>query len=83
MVIMVLLSIFLNSYWMWLMIKMIWRVIQRTLAEKNSNHEPIEKVELVKADALAIDNNEAEDGSSTQGSNAGEVADEACNDPEI
>ena len=62
MVTMVLLSIVLNSYWMWLMIKMIVRVISRSLTEKND--EPIEKVELVKADALAIDN-EADCGSST------------------
>ena len=53
MAIMVLLSIVLNSYWMLLMVKMIWRVIMRARAAANQNHEPIEKVELVKADALA------------------------------
>ena len=84
MAIMVLLSIALNSYWMLLMIKMIIRVLRRASEPK---HEPIEKVELVKADALAEDNND-DCGSSTQGSNAGEIAEENNNcdemdDPEI
>lgn len=79
--IMVILSIGLNSYWMWLMIKMIVRVLQRS---RMAQPDPIEKVELVKADALAMDN-EADWGSSTQGSHLGEgeVAEEGCNDPEI
>ena len=61
MAIMVLLSIVLNSYWMLLMIKMIVRVLRRAGEPK---HEPIEKVELVKSDALAEDNND-DCGSST------------------
>lgn len=74
MAIMVILSIMLNSYWMWLMIKMIGRVISRAMKPKDED-ENLEKVELVKADALAIDN-EADCGSSTQGSNMGEIAEE-------
>lgn len=82
MAIMVLLSIVLNSYWMWLMIKMIFRVIQRA-RNGDSKAEAIEKVELVKADALAMDNEEGDCGSSTQGSNAGEIVEENFNyDPE-
>lgn len=82
MVIMVILSIVLNSYWMLLMIKMIVRVISRA---RTVQHDPIEKVELVKADALAIDAEADDCGSSTQGSNMGEgeIAEEGCNDPEI
>ena len=64
---------------MWLMIKMIIRVLRRAQA---TQAEPIEKVELVKADGLAIDN-EADCGSSTQGSNAGEIMEECQNDAEI
>ena len=59
--IMVIMSMALNSYWMWLMLKMIWRVIKRAMEPKA---DPIEKVELVKADGLAIDN-EVDDGNST------------------
>ena len=79
---MVILSIVLNSYWMLLMIKMIVRVISRA---RTVQHDPIEKVELVKADALAIDAEADDCGSSTQGSNMGEgeIAEEGCNDPEI
>ena len=65
MAIMVILSIALNSYWFMLMAKMIVRVLSRVGNAPKA--DPIEKVELVKADALAeID---AECGSSTQGSN--------------
>jgi len=70
--IMVLMSVALNSYWFYLMVKMIVRVIKRAMEPK---HDPIEKVELVKADALAMDN-EIDDGNSTQGSNAGDIAEE-------
>ena len=52
MALMVLLSLVLNSYWMFLMVKMIWRVISRTL-NPPPKQDPIEKVELVKADGLA------------------------------
>lgn len=80
MAIMVLLSIVLNCYWMWLMLKMIYRVIGRARATQGTD---IEKVELVKADQLAIDN-EADCGNSTQGSNQGDViVEEGQNDPEI
>ena len=72
MVVMVVLSVVLNGYWFMLMVKMIMRVISRSLAPQP---DPEEKVELVKADGLALDN-EAECGSSTQGSNAGEIAEE-------
>ena len=48
--IMVLLSMALNSYWMWLMCKMILRVIKKAL--NPPPEEAIEKVELIKADAL-------------------------------
>ena len=82
MAIMVLLSIALNSYWMLLMIKMIARVIMRARGTANQKHEPNEKIELVKADALAERQAEEEEydnnadgkscGSSTQGSNAGD-----------
>ena len=47
--IMVILSIVLNSYWFWLMIKMLLRVIGRATTLKE---DPMEKVELVKADSL-------------------------------
>ena len=50
--VMVLLSIALNSYWMYLMIKMLIRVLKRA---RQAEADPIEKVELVKADALAED----------------------------
>jgi|Transcript_653 hypothetical protein len=73
MALMVILSMALNSYWMWLMIKMMYRVIRRALEPKPI--DPIEKVELVKADALAMDN-EVDDGNSTQGSNAGDIPEE-------
>ena len=75
MAIMVILSVVLNSYWMWLMIKMIARVIKRAIYPP-TEEDPTEKIELVKADGLAIDN-EADCGSSTQGSNfADEIPDE-------
>lgn len=51
MAVMVLLSILLNSYWMLLMIKMMARVIRRAMVTKSV--EPIENVELIKADSLA------------------------------
>ncbi len=78
---MVILSVVLNSYWMWLMIKMIVRVIKRAMQPKTED-EDNEKIELVKADSLAENNdNEADCGSSsTQGSNLGEIAEEAQND---
>ena len=57
----------LNSYWMWLMCKMILRVINKALAPPV---DPIEKVELVKADALKMEHDAA---ISTEGSNADEL----------
>ena len=49
--IMVILSVILNSYWFWLMCKMILRVVLRAgKAEKQG--DPTENVELVKADSL-------------------------------
>jgi len=60
-IIMVLLSIALNVYWMLLMCRMILRVINRASKPKGSKEE---KIELVNADSLAI-GNEAECGSST------------------
>ena len=82
MAVMVILSVVLNSYWMWLMIKMIVRVIKRAMQPKVEDDN--EKIELVKADSLANNNdNEADCGSSTQGSNLGEIAEEAQNDNEI
>ena len=81
MAVMVILSVVLNSYWMWLMIKMIVRVIKRAMQPKVDDDEHNEKIELVKADSLANNNdNEADCGSSTQGSNLGEIAEEAQND---
>lgn len=62
MVAMVVLSVILNGYWFMLMVKMIMRVISRSFAPKPA--DPEEKIELVKADGLALDN-EAECGSST------------------
>ena len=81
MAVMVILSIALNSYWLWLMIKMIIRVVKRALSPPE---EDIEKVELVKADGLAIDN-EADCGSSTQGSaaNSEQIAEECQDDKEV
>ena len=72
MAIMVVLSIVLNSYWFILMVKMIIRMIKKLQAPKENNEE---KIELVKADALA---EEADCGSSTQGSNldGGEIVEE-------
>ena len=63
MAIMVVLSIVLNSYWFMLMVNMMIRTIKKLTASKENNEE---KIELVKADALAED---ADCGSSTQGSN--------------
>ena len=80
MTIMVILSIVLNSYWFMLMCKMIIRVLSR-IGRPSIRAEPIEKIELVKADVLA--ENEADCGNSTQGSNEGEIAEDAQNDPEI
>jgi len=74
MAIMVILSIVLNSYWFMLMVKMIIRVLGR-IGKPSIKTEPIEKIELVKADALA--ENEVDCGNSTQGSNEGEIAEEA------
>ncbi len=51
MAVMVILSVVLNSYWMWLMIKMIVRVIKRAMQPKVD--DGTEKIELVKADSLA------------------------------
>ena len=79
--IMVILSIVLNSYWMLLMIKMIIRVIKRSLAPAKPQ-ENIEKIELVKADSLAQRENENDCAGSTQGSNAAEQIEEEQNDTE-
>ena len=77
MALMVILSCVLNAYWFWLMFKMIIRVISRSTQPKASAEE---KVELVKNDALAMEGgHEIDCGSSTQGSNQGEIADEAQN----
>ena len=65
MAIMVVLSIVLNSYWFWLMLKMIIRVVKRALNPPPEENE--EKIELVKADSLALQN-EAECAKSTEGS---------------
>lgn len=72
MAIMVVLSIVLNSYWFILMVNMMIRMIKKLQAPKENNEE---KIELVKADALA---EEADCGSSTQGSNldGGEIVEE-------
>ena len=72
MAIMVILSIVLNSYWFMLMVNMLIRTIKKLTASKENNEE---KIELVKADALAED---ADCGSSTQGSNidGGEIVEE-------
>ena len=78
-VIMVILSVALNAYWMLLMCRMIARVIRRSTEPKATKEE---KIELVNADSLAI-GNDAECGSSTQGSNQGEIVEECQNDPEI
>lgn len=51
---MVILSLVLNAYWFMLMTKMIIRVINRALAKKKDTDE--EKLELVKADSLALGN---------------------------
>ena len=59
MAIMVVLSIVLNSYWFVLMVKMMIRTIKKLMGPKQEDEE---KVELVKADALAED---ADCGSST------------------
>ena len=69
---MVVLSIVLNSYWFMLMVNMMIRTIKKLTATKENNEE---KIELVKADALAED---ADCGSSTQGSNidGGEIVEE-------
>ena len=69
---MVVLSIVLNSYWFMLMVNMMIRTIKKLTASKENNEE---KIELVKADALAED---ADCGSSTQGSNidGGEIVEE-------
>ena len=69
---MVVLSIVLNSYWFMLMVNMMIRTIKKLTATKVNNEE---KIELVKADALAED---ADCGSSTQGSNidGGEIVEE-------
>ena len=69
------------------MCKMIARVIKRAIypPPPEANEE---KIELVKADALAADN-EADEGGSTQGSNAGGISEalhhheEGQNDPEV
>ena len=73
MAIMVILSIVLNSYWFILMLKMLIRTIKKLMGGNKQEDE--EKVELVKADALA---EEADCGSSTQGSNldGGEIVEE-------
>ena len=64
MAIMVVLSIVLNSYWFILMVNMLIRTIKKLMV--GPKHTDEEKIELVKADALA---EEADCGSSTQGSN--------------
>ncbi len=49
--------------------------------QPKTEDEDNEKIELVKADSLAENNdNEADCGSSTQGSNLGDIAEEAQND---
>ena len=48
-IVMVMLSMVLNGYWFWLMCKMICRVIGKALKKPTDD---IEKVELIKADAL-------------------------------
>ena len=76
MAVMVILSMALNSYWFLLMIRTIIRVFSRASQQAAA---PIEKVELVKADHLAMDN-EVDDGTSTQGSCAGDIPEEGMNE---
>ena len=68
-IIMVCLSMVLNGYWFWLMCKMICRVLSKALQKPADD---IEKVELIKADALK-EKMEQEQQASTEGSNADEL----------
>lgn len=70
MAIMVIMSVILNSYWFLLMCKMIMRVLKRKLTAPKNEDE----VELVKADSMAIvDQENFNDGTSTQGSNTPKI----------
>ena len=75
MAIMVILSIVLNSYWFILMVNMMIRMIKKLGAPAVTDEE---KIELVKADALAMGGDEADCGSSTQGSHidGGDIVEE-------
>lgn len=79
MAIMVILSIVLNSYWFILMVNMIIRLIKKMQAPSEKVNE--EKIELVKADSLAMGGEEADCATSTQGSNVdgGEIVEECLN----
>jgi hypothetical protein len=68
---MVLLSLVLNAYWFFLMVKMIVRLLERM---NQTEEEKLEVVELVKADAMKEDDEVGD--KSTQGSVLGDIIQE-------